>query len=49
VLDHFHSSPVITGYHFGFIIPFAFAIIGLIGSILIKEEQKAKQTRGQLV
>lgn len=49
VLDHFHASPVITGYHFGFIIPVFFAIMGLIGSTLIKEDQKTKQTRGQLV
>jgi MFS family permease len=41
VLDHFHSSPTITGYHYGFVIPVVFALLGLMGVLLIKEEQLA--------
>jgi sugar phosphate permease len=44
VLDHFQHSPSSVGYHFGFIIPVLFSIIGLAGGILIKEQrQEAKQ------
>jgi sugar phosphate permease len=38
VLDHFHSSGSSVGYHYGFIIPVIFSLIGLIGGILIKEQ-----------
>ncbi|EKN70172.1 major facilitator superfamily protein [Neobacillus bataviensis LMG 21833] len=43
VLDHFQPSSSI-GYQYGFIIPVVFALIGLIGGILIKEApHEAKQ------
>lgn len=37
VLDYFHAHSMDMGYHFGFIIPIVFSIIGLIGGLLIKE------------
>ncbi|MFJ7724845.1 nitrate/nitrite transporter [Neobacillus sp. NPDC097160] len=44
VLDHFHTAPSSVGYRYGFIIPVLFAVIGLIGGILIKEQlQESKQ------
>ncbi|MEH7116964.1 MFS transporter [Neobacillus vireti] len=44
VLDHFHSSSASVGYHYGFLIPVIFSLLGLIGGIFIKEErQEAKQ------
>ena len=44
VLDHFHTSSASVGYHYGFMIPVIFSLIGLIGGIFIKEErQEAKQ------
>ncbi|WML41300.1 MFS transporter [Neobacillus sp. OS1-2] len=43
VLDQFPPSSSI-GYHYGFIIPVVFSLMGLMGGILIREElQKAKQ------
>ncbi|WP_160725516.1 MFS transporter [Bacillus sp. USDA818B3_A] len=44
VLDHFQASPASTGYHYGFLIPVIFSLIGLIGGILVKEHhQEAEQ------
>jgi len=44
VLDHFHTSSASVGYHYGFMIPVIFSLIGLIGGVFIKEEhQEAKQ------
>ncbi|PLS01479.1 MFS transporter [Neobacillus cucumis] len=44
VLDHFHTSSASVGYHYGFIIPVIFSMVGLLGGILIKEKrQEAKQ------
>lgn len=44
VLDHFHAAGSSVGYHYGFIIPVLFSMVGLIGGILIKEQrQEAKQ------
>ena len=40
VLDHFQAAGSNVGYHYGFIIPVIFSIIGLIGGILIKEERQ---------
>jgi sugar phosphate permease len=37
ILDHFGNS---TGYHFGFIIPAFFTLMGLAGGLLIKEKMK---------
>lgn len=39
VLDHFQNS-VNTGYHYGMMIPMCFALIGVIGVILIKEQSR---------
>ena len=43
VLDHFHTSATSVGYHYGFIIPVIFSLLGLFGGILIKESSKEKQ------
>lgn len=44
VLDHFHTSSASVGYHYGFMIPVIFSLLGLIGGIFIKEErQEAKK------
>jgi MFS family permease len=44
VLDHFHYAQPSVGYHYGFIIPVIFSLLGLIGGILIKEKrQETKQ------
>ncbi|KAB2333099.1 MFS transporter [Cytobacillus depressus] len=44
VLDHFQAAPIYVGYHYGFIIPVLFSMIGLLGGILLKEErQEAKK------
>lgn len=40
VLDLFPQDSINVGYHFGFIIPILFSFIGLIGVMLIKEEEK---------
>jgi sugar phosphate permease len=46
VLDHFHSAESSVGYHYGFMIPVIFSLVGLIGGILIKEQrQEVKQQR----
>ncbi|WP_123041082.1 MFS transporter [Cohnella candidum] len=37
VLDHFQSSSVVTGYRYGILIIVCFTLIGLVGSVLIKE------------
>ncbi len=42
VLDHFHASDSSVGYHYGFIIPVIFSMIGLIGGFLIMEQRLAK-------
>ncbi|MDQ1144234.1 sugar phosphate permease [Bacillus sp. SORGH_AS 510] len=49
VLDHFHSSPVNVGYHYGFIIPVIFSLIGLIGGVMIKEQRREAKQRRQAV
>ncbi|MFJ5717118.1 nitrate/nitrite transporter [Neobacillus sp. NPDC093127] len=50
VLDHFHSSASSVGYHYGFIIPVLFALLGLMGGFLIKEQrQEEKQPRESTV
>ena len=42
VLDHFHSSDLSVGYHYGFIIPLIFSMIGLVGGCLIMEKRLQK-------
>ncbi|TCP23423.1 sugar phosphate permease [Scopulibacillus darangshiensis] len=47
VLDHFHNASSVVGYHYGFIIPVLFSMLGLIGGMLIKKEhQELKQVNG---
>lgn len=41
ILDHFPGS---SGYHYGFIIPVIFSLLGLIGGVLIKEKQEGVAT-----
>ncbi|MBO0993685.1 MFS transporter [Bacillus sp. SD088] len=44
ILDHFQASGNINaGYHYGFIIPVIFSIIGLIGVLCIKEYKGERQ------
>lgn len=38
VLDHFQGAEASVGYFYGFMIPALFALIGLIGGLLIKEK-----------
>ncbi|MBS4218559.1 MFS transporter [Bacillus sp. FJAT-49711] len=40
VLDYFQAAPSSVGYHYGFIIPVVFSLIGVIGGALIKEQQQ---------
>jgi nitrate/nitrite transporter NarK len=40
VLDHFPNH---TGYHYGFIIPTVFALLGLIGGLMIIEERQEQR------
>ncbi|WP_066253791.1 MFS transporter [Neobacillus drentensis] len=40
VLDHFHSSASSVGYHYGFIIPVLFSLLGLLGGTIIVEKSK---------
>ncbi|WHX98416.1 MFS transporter [Neobacillus sp. DY30] len=41
VLDLFPQNSINIGYHYGFIIPVLFSLMGMIGAILIKEEKSA--------
>jgi len=43
MLDHFHLAPIEVGYHYGFLIPVFFSLIGLLGCIMIKEQQKSER------
>ncbi|WP_066069147.1 MFS transporter [Neobacillus soli] len=49
VLDHFLTSSASVGYHYGFIIPVIFSMIGLIGGILIKEQRQETKQPGELM
>jgi F0F1-type ATP synthase assembly protein I len=45
ILDSFLNTPdPIIGYHYGLIIPVLFAFMGLIGSFMIKEKKRNKQS-----
>ncbi|WP_191269247.1 MFS transporter [Neobacillus kokaensis] len=45
VLDHYHAAPSSVGYHYGFIIPVIFTLVGFMGGLLIKEQrQEMRQT-----
>lgn len=39
VLDLFPQDSINVGYHYGFIIPVLFSLMGLLGAIMIKEEK----------
>ncbi|WP_077616808.1 MFS transporter [Caenibacillus caldisaponilyticus] len=43
VLDHFAAGPASAGYRYGFIIPVLFALIGLAGGLLIKEQRRERR------
>lgn len=47
VLDHYQTAGGHTGYHYGFIIPVIFAGLGLIGGLLIKEEQVEEKQQSE--
>lgn len=40
ILDHFHTAPIQVGYHYAFIIPVVFSMLGLVGGLLIKEQRQ---------
>ncbi|MFC4619776.1 nitrate/nitrite transporter [Camelliibacillus cellulosilyticus] len=40
ILDHFHGGASTIGYKFGFIIPIAFSLLGLMGGLLIKDPKE---------
>jgi sugar phosphate permease len=42
VLDHFHTAEISVGYHYGFVIPVIFSMIGLVGGFLIMEHRMPK-------
>lgn len=42
ILDLFPQHSIHVGYHYGFIIPVLFSLMGLVGVILIKEPKKEK-------
>ncbi|KOP71711.1 MFS transporter [Cytobacillus solani] len=43
ILDHFHASPIQVGYHYAFIIPVIFSMLGLAGGLLIKEQRQEEK------
>lgn len=43
VLDLFPQQTIIVGYHYGFIIPILFSLVGLVGVSLIKEAKKERK------
>lgn len=46
VLDHFSTSASSVGFHYGFIIPVLFSMLGLMGGLIIVEQrQKVAQTQ----
>ncbi|WP_163100098.1 MFS transporter [Peribacillus alkalitolerans] len=48
VLDHFQmDANSSVGYHYGFIIPVIFSMVGLIGVVLIKEQRKEVKQPGE--
>lgn len=46
VLDHFQAEGSGVGYHYGFFIPVAFSILGLLGGLLIKEQKQGVKQVG---
>jgi sugar phosphate permease len=43
VLDHFQTSASSVGYHYGFIIPVIFSLLGLFGGIMIVEHRESQK------
>jgi MFS family permease len=43
VLDFFPQDSINIGYHYGFIIPVLFSLMGLVGVIMIKEEKTEEE------
>ncbi len=48
VLDHYHGAASSIGYHYGFIIPVLFSLLGLLGGILIKEKRQETVSTSEL-
>lgn len=48
ILDQFHSTSASTGYHYGFMIPVIFSLMGLMGGLLIKSGRKAAEQPGEI-
>lgn len=48
VLDHYHTSASSVGYHYGFIIPVLFSLLGFIGGVLIKEKPQKETQKADL-
>ena len=44
VLDHYHLAAGNVGYHYGFLIPVIFSLVGLMGGMLIKEQRQEAKT-----
>lgn len=42
VLDHFSTATSNVGYHYGFLIPVVFTLLGLFGSLLIRSKEEEK-------
>lgn len=42
ILDHFNTSDINVGYHYGFIIPILFSGIGLVGGLFLLENRMTK-------
>lgn len=42
ILDHFQLVDISVGYHYGFIVPVLFSIIGLVGGLLLMEDRISK-------
>lgn len=43
VLDFFPQDSINIGYHYGFIIPVLFSLMGVVGAIMIKEEKREEK------
>ncbi|MGG5255290.1 MFS transporter [Neobacillus sp. SM06] len=43
VLDYFNTAGSNVGYRYGFLIPVVFSLLGLVGSLLIKEQRQGEK------
>ncbi|MEH7309293.1 MFS transporter [Neobacillus drentensis] len=48
VLDYFHASASSVGYHYGFMIPVLFSMLGLMGGLIIVERRQEVSHRTQV-